>query len=88
MTSELAINLLREAMALALTVGGPLFFVLLISGLLVGVLQAATQINDTAVGFIPRLLVTATVLWFFGGWMAERFAGALVTNIQRMGNPF
>lgn len=88
MGPDLAIQLLRESMKLLLVVGGPLFFTLLVAGLLVGVLQAATQINDPAVGFIPRLLTTALVLWFLGGWMAERFSQALASHLIRMGNPF
>lgn len=88
MGPDLATQLLKESMKLLLVVGGPLFFTLLIAGLLVGVLQAATQINDPAVGFIPRLVTTALILWFLGGWMAERFAGALASHLIRMGNPF
>ena len=86
MSPDTAIQLLRETMVLALVVGGPLFFALLVTGLVVGVFQAATQINDTAVGFIPRILVAATVLWLLGGWMAERFAGNLAEQIARMGS--
>lgn len=88
MNSELSVQLLRDAMMLALVVGGPLFFTLLVAGLVVGVLQAATQINDPAVGFLPRLLAAAAVLWYFGGWMAERFARHLADSIARMGSPF
>lgn len=85
MGPDTAIHLLRDAMVLALVAGGPLFFALLVTGLLVGIFQAATQINDTAVGFIPRILVCAAVLWLLGGWMAERFAGNLAEQIARMG---
>ena len=54
-------------------------------GLIMGILQAATQINDTAVGF-PRLAAAVAVglLWLAGGWMMERMSGYLAQSIARM----
>jgi flagellar biosynthetic protein FliQ len=45
---------------------------LLVVGLLVGLLQAATQINDPAVGFLPRLVTGLLVAYFTGPWVIER----------------
>ena len=88
MTPELAGAMLREGLQMALLVGGPVFAVLLVAGLLVGVFQAATQINDAAVGFLPRLLAGAGVCWFLGTWMAERLAGYFAESVARMGTGF
>lgn len=85
MGSELPAALLREGFSLIGTVGGPLFAALFIGGLVVGVLQAATQINDPAVGFLPRLLIALGTLAFFGGWMLERMAAFVASALQRMG---
>jgi flagellar biosynthesis protein FliQ len=51
---------------------------------LVGFLQAATQINDPAVGFLPRVLAAALVAWFAGGWAVERMAQFLAGAMERM----
>ena len=73
-SSGLPANLVREGIGVLLAVGGPVLGALLIVGLVVGVLQAATQINDPAVGFVPRLLAGIGVVVFFGGWILERLA--------------
>ena len=55
-------QLLHNALLQLATVGGPVLAALLVVGLVVGVLQAATQINDPAVGFVPRLAATLLVI--------------------------
>ena len=88
MTPELAVGLLREGLQLSLVVGGPVFAALLVAGLAVGVFQAATQINDAAVGFLPRLAAGVAVLWLLGAWMAEKLAAYFAASVTRMGGPF
>jgi flagellar biosynthesis protein FliQ len=84
MTLEIPANLLREGLVLVGVVGGPIFFVMLGVGLVMGILQAATQINDTAVGFLPRAAAAAACIWLAGGWMMERMSQYLAQSIVRM----
>jgi flagellar biosynthesis protein FliQ len=84
MTLEVPASLLKEGLVLVGTVGGPIFLVMLGVGLVMGILQAATQINDTAVGFLPRAFAAAACLWLAGGWMMERMSGYLAQSIVRM----
>ncbi len=84
MTPELPGNLLREALLLLASVGGPIFLALLVVGLVLGVIQSATQINDSAVGFLPRAAAGLLVVWALGGWIMERMAGFLAHAIQLM----
>jgi flagellar biosynthesis protein FliQ len=81
---ELPGSLVREGFLVLASVGGPVFAALLVVGLLVGVLQAATQVNDSAVGFLPRLAAAAAVVWMLGGWMMERLSGFLARCIVAM----
>jgi flagellar biosynthesis protein FliQ len=74
----------REGLLLLVQVGGPLFMAMLLAGLAIGVLQAATQVNDPAVSFVPRIIVGGVVLWIAGGWMMERLSGFLAQSIFRM----
>ena len=65
----------REAVKLALLLGGPLLAVALVVGLLVGVAQTLTQMHDPVAGQVPRLvavLVAALVAlpWLLGRWVA------------------
>ena len=76
--------LFREGLTLVVAVGGPLFLAMLVAGLVIGVLQAATQVNDPAVSFLPRAAVGGLVLWVAGGWMLERLSGFLAQSITRM----
>jgi flagellar biosynthetic protein FliQ len=84
MNLEIPATLLKEGLVLVGTVGGPVFLVMLGVGLVMGILQAATQINDTAVGFLPRAAAAAACLWLAGGWMMERMSGYLAQSIVRM----
>lgn len=84
MNVELPAALVREGFLLLASVAGPIFGVMLAVGLMLGVLQAATQVNDTAVGFLPRAAAAAAVLWLAGGWMMERLSGFLAQSIARM----
>jgi flagellar biosynthetic protein FliQ len=81
MSTDLPANLMREGFGVLAAVGGPFVLALLLVGLAVGLLQAATQINDPAVGFLPRLVTGLLVAYFTGHWALERlshyFAAAL-----------
>ena len=84
MSTDLPSSLMREGFGVLAAVGGPFVVALLVVGLLVGLLQAATQINDPAVGFLPRVLTAVLVAWFAGGWAVERMAQFLAGAMERM----
>jgi flagellar biosynthesis protein FliQ len=84
MTLEVPASLLHDGLVLVGLVGGPVFLVMLGVGLVMGIFQAATQINDTAVGFLPRAAAAAACLWLAGGWMMERMSQFLAQSILRM----
>lgn len=81
---DLPAGLTREAMMLMATTAGPMIGGLLVVGLVVGVFQAATQINDPAVGFLPRFAAALLTVWIFGGWLMERYATFFTTSLTRM----
>ena len=76
--------LTREGMMLLATTAGPVIGALLVIGLIVGIFQAATQINDPAVGFLPRFAAALLAVWIFGGWLLDRYAGFFTTSLVRM----
>ncbi|MQQ99453.1 flagellar biosynthesis protein FliQ [Glaciimonas soli] len=69
MTPESVMTLGFQAMKLTLLIAAPLLLVALIIGLVVSIFQAATQINETTLSFIPKLLGVFAALIIAGPWM-------------------
>ena len=69
MTPESVMSMGYEAMKLTLLLGAPLLLVALVVGLLISLFQAATQINEMTLSFIPKLLAVFAVLVIAGPWM-------------------
>lgn len=65
----------RQAVEITLMMSAPLFLAALVTGLTVSIFQAATQINEMTLSFIPKLLVLAAALWLGGGWMLRVIVG-------------
>ena len=77
--------LVRESFSLLAVVGAPFLLSVLVAGLVVGIVQAATQVNDPAVGFLPRAVVGVLVAWGFGPLALEKIAAFFVSSVTRMG---
>lgn len=69
MTPESVMTMGRTAMEVTLMVSAPLLLVALIVGLLVSIFQAATQINEATLSFIPKLVAVFVALVVAGPWM-------------------
>ena len=69
MTPESAMTIGRQALEITFMVSAPLLLSALATGLLVSIFQAATQINEMTLSFIPKLLVTFLVMILAGPWM-------------------
>lgn len=69
MTPETVLTLSRQALEMTVLVATPLLGAALATGLLVSLFQAATQINEMTLSFIPKLLVLILVLVLAGPWM-------------------
>ena len=84
MTGAVPFSILHEGFLLLGTVAGPVIGALLITGLIVGVMQAATQVNDPAVGFVPRIAAALGICFLLGHWILERFGAFLAHCIEQM----
>jgi len=69
MTPESVMTLGKQAMEITLLVSAPLLLVALIIGLIVSIFQAATQINEATLSFIPKLVGVFIALVVAGPWM-------------------
>ena len=73
-------TLAQQAMELTLMISAPMLLTALVIGLVVSIFQAATQINEMTLSFIPKLLGMFVVLMLTGSWMI----GMLVDYVQRL----
>ncbi|MCB1985599.1 MAG: flagellar biosynthesis protein FliQ [Burkholderiales bacterium] len=69
MTPENAMTIGRQALEITFMISAPLLLAALITGLIVSIFQAATQINEMTLSFIPKLLVMFLVIALAGPWM-------------------
>ena len=68
MDTSAVIDLAREAMWITILVSAPLLAVVLVIGLLIGIIQAATSINEMTLSFIPKLVGLAAAIVLCGNW--------------------
>ncbi|MCH8496907.1 MAG: flagellar biosynthesis protein FliQ [Marinobacter sp.] len=84
MTPETVIDIMREALWMIVLLSAMIIGPGLVVGLVVSTFQAATQINEQTLSFLPRLLVTLMVIIVLGPWMLGRLldhANRLITSI-------
>ena len=78
MTPETVTTIGQQALWVTMLIAAPLLLSALAVGLIVGMFQAATQINEMTLSFIPKLLVMAAAITIAGPWML-----GVVTNYTR-----
>lgn len=69
--TALVIELGREALWVAVLIAGPLLGIALIVGLIIGIIQAATSINEMTLSFIPKIAALVAVLVLVGSWQVS-----------------
>jgi flagellar biosynthesis protein FliQ len=69
MTPETVMDLAHKTLLVTSMVAAPLLLIALITGLVIGMLQAATQINESTLSFIPKLLMLVLTLFVAGPWI-------------------
>jgi flagellar biosynthetic protein FliQ len=87
MSPETVVTVGRHALEMTLMLAAPLLLTALAVGLIVGIFQAATQINEMTLSFIPKLLAMAAVLAITGPWMLRtlvEYTRNLVESIPSM----
>lgn len=87
MTPETVMTQTRLAMETMLLIAGPLLLIILVIGLAVSIFQAATQINESTLSFIPKLLGVVVALVIGGPWMLTvliDFTRRCLTNLPAL----
>ncbi|MBN8448927.1 MAG: flagellar biosynthesis protein FliQ [Candidatus Accumulibacter sp.] len=71
MTPEVVMDIGRQAVEMTLMLSAPLLLAALVIGLIVSIFQAATQINEQTLSFIPKLVGMLLILLLAGPWMLQ-----------------
>ncbi len=87
MNTDAILGVVQQAMQLTILLSAPLLLSALAVGLLVAVFQAATQINELTLTFIPKLIAVVVTLSLAGHWMLGllvEFTRQMIQNIPRI----
>lgn len=84
MNSETVMSMTYIAMKVALSMAGPLLLITLIVGLVISIFQAATQINEMTLSFIPKLLAVGATLVLLGPWLISTMVDYIRTLLTQI----
>ncbi len=87
MDADTVMTLARDMLWVTLKLGAPILLAVLAVGLVIAMFQAATQINEMTLTFVPKLLVVAAVLVLAGHWMLRLltdYTRTLIENIPEL----
>lgn len=84
MTPDQALTELRGALETALMVGLPMLLTVLVIGVALGIVQAATQINEPTIAFVAKAVSLALLLATAGAWMLGRLVDFTINLYQRI----
>jgi len=83
-TPELALTELRRGLEVALWVGGPLLVAVLVVGVVVGIVQAATQLNEPTIAFIAKAAALTAALFATGSFLLAYLVDYTIALFQRI----
>ncbi len=72
MTLDMAVNLVDSMFKITILVATPVILLTFIVGLLISIFQAATQINEMTITFVPKIIAAVIGLILFGSWMTTK----------------
>jgi len=87
MTEAYVLNFAQNAVITALIIGGPILLTSLVVGSVISLFQAATQIHEATLTFIPKIIGTGLVLALMGSWMVQKllaFTSTVFSNLATM----
>lgn len=87
MENEFAVEVVNQALKVALMLSAPMLIGALVIGVLISIFQAVTQINEQTLSFIPKILVIVAALVIFSPWMMETmvsYTRELFTSIPEL----
>jgi flagellar biosynthesis protein FliQ len=90
MSSDLAMVLSKQLLWHALVITSPVILVAILCGLVISILQVVTQIQDSTLSFVPKILAVVLMLMLTGEWMLHTlisFSESIILNIPARIHP-
>jgi flagellar biosynthetic protein FliQ len=87
MTESYVLNFAQNAVITALILSGPILIASLLIGSIISLFQAATQVNEVTLTFIPKIIAIGIVLAILGSWMGQKmitYTIMVFTNLPNM----
>ncbi len=84
MTEVTILELIKQALTVGISVSAPLLIASLVVGAIIGILMAATQIQEFTLTFVPKLLALATILLIAGPWMLRSLTTFALMIFQKL----
>ena len=87
MNEAYVLSFTQNALMITLILAAPILFVSLLVGILVSLFQAATQINEVTLTFIPKIIGVSLILLLLGSWMGQQllsFTARTFTNLANL----
>ncbi len=81
MTTQAALELFQKAFLVTMQVAGPMLLAVLVVGLIVGILQTATQINEPSIGFVARVIAAGVALAVAGPYVLVKLLEYMKSSI-------
>lgn len=71
MTNAEVMGIMREAIMVAMKIGGPILLLSMVVGVVISIIQAATQIHEQTITFVPKVFLIVIICLTVGTWMLE-----------------
>lgn len=86
MTQDEILSIFKEALWIVLELSGPMLLISIVLGLVISILQAATQIHEQTLTFVPKLVGIALILLIMGPWMMSTIQDFTINLFEMMTN--
>ena len=84
MDADTVVTVGRQAMTVTMLLAAPILLASLTVGLIIAMFQAATQINEMTLSFVPKLMVVAMVMLAAGPWMLRQITGFMLRLVENI----
>jgi flagellar biosynthetic protein FliQ len=84
MTNSEVLEIMQMAVIVAIKLGGPILILSMVIGVFISIIQAATQIHEQTITFVPKLVIIGLLLLVGGSWMLETLQDFLYQLFEMM----
>lgn len=84
MTNSEAMGIMQSALLVVIKLGGPILILSMVVGVLISIIQAATQIHEQTITFVPKVVIIGLLCLVAGSWMLETLQDFVYLIFQKM----